>query len=104
MMMMNTLQLMLQLRLHTQTVIQHLIGLGLRRILWENEKPVESTKTLIGNGSRGDLRISTKESKSGQLNVSLHSILVYDLVPFEKRGDEWANPEADAENVGDVPF
>ena len=72
--------------------------------LWENEKPVESTKTLVGNGSRGHLRISTKESKSGQLNVSLHSILVYDLVPFEKRGDEWANPEADAENVGDVPF
>lgn len=71
--------------------------------LWENEKPVESTKTLVGNGSRGDVRMTTKESKSGSMNVSLHSILVYDLVPFEKRGDEWANPGDDTTEV-DVPF
>lgn len=72
----------------------------------QNEKPVESTKTLVGNGSFGDLRISTKESKnSGSLNVNLHSILVRDLVPYETRGDEWANPgQDDAAADVDVPF
>ncbi len=74
--------------------------------LWQNEAPVEATETLVGNGSRGDLRIKINESKTGQLNTELHSILVYDLVPFERRGDEWASAAANqqpAEDV-DVPF
>lgn len=73
----------------------------------ENELPVERTSTLVGNGSSGDIRLSTRESKSGQVNVYLHSILVRNLIPFEKadRSDEWANP-TQTETVGDddLPF
>lgn len=61
--------------------------------LWNEstQKPEEATKTLVGNGSFGDVRMSTKEANTGQINVSLHSILVRNLVPYETRGDEWAS-------------
>lgn len=69
--------------------------------LLEDGKPVDRTSTLVGNGSFGDLRISTRESKAnGQVNTYLHSILVKDLIPVERRGDEWANA---AEDAGSAP-
>lgn len=72
-----------------------------------NGKPVDSTKTLVGNGSFGDIRISTREGKTG-INTALHSILVKDLVEYERRGDEWADAAsgqaAAAEAEVDVPF
>lgn len=76
--------------------------------LLEDGKPVDRTSTLVGNGSFGDIRISTRESKAnGQINTYLHSILVKSLVPVERRGDEWATAAEEASPQGeddDLPF
>lgn len=77
--------------------------------LLEDGKPVDRTSTLVGNGSFGDIRFSTRESKAnGQVNTYLHSILVKSLVPVERRGDEWANAGEEAATAtqldDDLPF
>lgn len=78
--------------------------------LLEDGKPVDRTSTLVGNGSFGDLRFSTRESKAnGQVNTYLHSILVKSLVPVERRGDEWAQAGEDSASASfqaddDLPF
>ena len=54
---------------------------------------VEDTKVLIGNGSFGNVSLETTMSTKGnQLNVSLYSVLIKSLVPYNKpkAGDEWA--------------
>lgn len=51
---------------------------------------VRNDATLIGNGSRGDIRLELKEGINGT-SVKLHSILVHDLIEVTKRGDEWAD-------------
>ena len=48
---------------------------------------------LVGNGSKGDVRIKVREGRNG-LNSQLHSVLVRDLVEFEQSGggtDDWAS-------------
>lgn len=76
--------------------------------LLEDGKPTDRTSTLVGNGSKGDIRMAARTSPSGQTNVSLHSILVKELVPVEKRGDEWASPSSGSEQqnhlTDDLPF
>ena len=58
----------------------------------ERGKVVLSTDTLVGNGSKGDLRFTTLESLDGKKpTVKLHSILVKELIKYEKKGDEWAS-------------
>ena len=54
---------------------------------------VEDSKVLIGNGSLANVSLETSVStKSTQLNVSLYSVLVKNLIPYNKpkAGDEWA--------------
>lgn len=53
---------------------------------------IESTQTLVGNGSFGDVRLELIDNeKLNQTNVVLDSILVKEHVPFESKGDEWAS-------------
>lgn len=53
---------------------------------------IESTSTLVGNGSFGDVRLELNyNDKLGQTNVVLDSILVKEHVPYESKGDEWAS-------------
>ncbi len=53
---------------------------------------IESTSTLVGNGSFGDVRLELSfNEKLGQTNVVLDSILVKEHVPYESKGDEWAS-------------
>lgn len=75
--------------------------------LLEDGAPVDRSKTLVGNGSKGDIRVKTKQSQTGSINTYLHSILVRDLIPVEKRGDEWATPAATKSasvSDDDLPF
>lgn len=52
---------------------------------------VESTSTLVGNGSFGDVRLELNfNDKLNQTNVVLDSILVKDHIAYESKGDEWA--------------
>lgn len=73
----------------------------------KNDTIVESSQTLVGNGSFGDIRLETSiNEKAKSINVALHSILVKNLVPYEKKGDEWANPVQNSESdlSSDLPF
>lgn len=74
----------------------------------EGAEIIESSSTLIGNGSFGDIRLEPSyNEKARSTNISLHSILVKNLVPFEKKGDEWAAPPrpSNQEVVNDeLPF
>ena len=82
----------------------------------EGSEFVDITTTNIGNGSFGDIRLEPSYSeKARSTNISLHSVLIRDLVPYEKKGDEWATsgsnvrsgspntPPAITEN-DDLPF
>lgn len=49
-------------------------------------KQVDTTDVLIGNGSKGVIRYSAYTNKNtGQVGMSLHSILVTELVPYERK-------------------
>lgn len=53
---------------------------------------IESSATLIGNGSFGDVRLELSFNETlNQTNVSLDSVLIRDHVAYESKGDEWAS-------------
>lgn len=81
----------------------------------EGSEFVDITTTPIGNGSFGDIRLEPSYSeKARSTNVSLHSVLIKNLVPYEKKGDEWAvtsvrsasgsAPSASIPENDDLPF
>ena len=61
----------------------------------EGSPYIDITKVAIGNGSRGDIRLEPSyNEKAKSTNISLHSLLIQELVPYESRGDEWATSAA----------
>ena len=53
---------------------------------------IESSSTLIGNGSFGDVRLELMFNETlNQTNVTLDSVLVRNHIPYESKGDEWSS-------------